>query len=73
MIKRTYFFVVESKPLLKQKRLADGKVTVATGTITHKSWFPDENKIHKGAINKSASDDIDFLEDEIMVMAIIRL
>ena len=52
MIKRRYFFRVESRPLLKQKRLANGMVTVASCIVTHKSWFPDQNEVYRQAINK---------------------
>lgn len=73
MIKRRYFFRVESRPLLKQKRLANGMVTVASCIVTHKSWFPDQNEVYRQAINNVISKDEEFLEDEIMITAMSRL
>lgn len=45
MIKRTWFWKVESPPLLKQSRIDKGLITEGTGFISHRSFFVDHTYI----------------------------
>ncbi|NOQ50308.1 MAG: hypothetical protein GQ557_01415 [Mycoplasmataceae bacterium] len=73
MIKRKYFFRIESKPLLKQKRIINGKSTVASTIISHTSWLQDTDGAYRKAMSSVISKEEDFLEDEIMVMLMTKL
>lgn len=74
MIKRTYFFKVESNPLLRQKRLDDGLATTWTGIVDHKSWFSDPDMVWTNIILLAMGiDDGTFKRDEIMITQLSRL
>jgi hypothetical protein len=74
MIKRSYFFKVESKPLLRQKRLDDRLATCWTGIVEHKSWFPNTSRVWTEIICLSMDvDDGTFKRDEIMITQLSRL
>lgn len=74
MIKRTYFFKVESLQKIQAERRSLGKITCCTAFISYRSWFPvDNNILFEWIMNKAESKENDFIRGEIILTSISKL
>ena len=73
MINRTYFFCFESSPFLKAGRIAQNKVTCATGFVSHRSFMPKVDSVVEALSSKVEDNDKDFMVGEFMLTQFSRV
>jgi hypothetical protein len=73
MIKRSYFYKVESVPLLRQQRIDDGLITCAIGIVHCWSWLPNYSLLCDYIYNDVINSGYGLNKGEIMITQLSRL